>query len=51
MPFFILFLVFGLYPIIYSITLSFYKWGIAGPQEFRGLEKGLSLRSLKTTVI
>lgn len=46
LPFFALFLIFGLYPIIYSITLSFYKWGIAGPEEFRGLDNYLRLFGL-----
>jgi ABC-type sugar transport system permease subunit len=34
-PFIILFLIFGLFPILYSITISFFKWTIAGSQEFR----------------
>lgn len=38
LPFFILFVLFGLYPIVYSLTLSLYKWGISGPQEFRGFD-------------
>jgi len=35
-PFFILFLVFGLYPIAYSITMSFFNWNQSGPQRFVG---------------
>lgn len=37
-PFFILFLVFGLYPIGYSIYISFFRWGLTGPSEFVGLK-------------
>ncbi len=36
-PFFILFLVFGLYPIIYSFWLSFFKGFGFGPKSFFGL--------------
>lgn len=36
-PFFVLFLIFGLYPIGYSIYISFFKWTISGPQGFVGL--------------
>ncbi len=36
-PFFILFLVFGVFPIGYSITISLFKWTVSGPQEFRGI--------------
>ncbi|MBF9017431.1 MULTISPECIES: carbohydrate ABC transporter permease [unclassified Oceanispirochaeta] len=58
-PFIILFLVFGLFPIFYSITISFFKWTVAGPQEFRGLRNYISLltsdpffkNSLNTTFI
>ena len=30
-PFFILFLIFAVFPIGYSITMSFFKWTISGP--------------------
>ncbi len=36
-PFFILFVIFGLYPILYSVYISFFKWNIAGSQGFIGL--------------
>jgi ABC-type sugar transport system permease subunit len=36
-PFFILFAVFGVYPIGYSIVMSLYKWSMIGPQAFLGL--------------
>ncbi len=36
-PFFILFLIFGLYPIGYSIYISFFRWTISGNQGFVGL--------------
>ena len=36
-PFFVLFAVFGLYPIGYSIYISFFRWGLTGPSEFVGL--------------
>ena len=36
-PFFVLFLVFGLYPIIYSFWLSFFKGFGFGPKTFFGL--------------
>jgi len=42
-PFFILFLVFGVFPIGYSIVMSFYKWTISGPQEFRGFRNYVQL--------
>ena len=58
-PFLILFAVFGLFPILYSITISFFKWTLAGPQDFRGIQNYISLLttdpffkgSLKTTFI
>lgn len=37
MPFFILFLIFGVYPIGYSAVISFFKWGNSGPINFVGL--------------
>ncbi|MCF7939907.1 MAG: sugar ABC transporter permease, partial [Spirochaetales bacterium] len=42
-PFLILFAVFGVFPILYSITISFFKWTLAGPQEFRGIQNYISL--------
>jgi len=42
-PFIILFAVFGLFPILYSITISFFKWTVSGPQEFRGFQNYISL--------
>ena len=36
-PFFILFVIFGLYPIGYSIYISFFRWTISGNQGFVGL--------------
>ncbi|MDA3938024.1 MAG: sugar ABC transporter permease [Spirochaetia bacterium] len=36
-PFFILFMIFALFPIGYSLTMSLFKWTISGPQEFRGI--------------
>ncbi|MBI9098753.1 MAG: sugar ABC transporter permease [Spirochaetaceae bacterium] len=37
-PFIISFLVFGLYPLGYSITMSFWKWTTNGPQDFIGFK-------------
>ncbi|MBN2656562.1 MAG: sugar ABC transporter permease [Spirochaetales bacterium] len=42
-PFIISFLVFGLYPIGYSITMSFWKWTSNGPQEFVGFRNYIKL--------
>ncbi|MBN2618024.1 MAG: sugar ABC transporter permease [Spirochaetales bacterium] len=42
-PFIISFLVFGLYPMGYSITMSFWKWTAGGPQEFRGFDNFVKL--------
>lgn len=36
-PFFILFSIFGLYPILFTIYLSFFKWDALGPMTFVGL--------------
>lgn len=36
-PFLILFLVFGIYPIFYSIYISFFRWTVEGKEAFRGL--------------
>ncbi|MBD2846884.1 sugar ABC transporter permease [Paenibacillus sp. IB182496] len=35
-PFFVLFAVFGLYPILFTIYLSFYKWDALGPMRYVG---------------
>ncbi|AZK48767.1 carbohydrate ABC transporter permease [Paenibacillus lentus] len=35
-PFFILFSIFGLYPIFFTIYLSFFKWDALGPMKFVG---------------
>ncbi|NMO97391.1 carbohydrate ABC transporter permease [Paenibacillus lemnae] len=35
-PFFILFAIFGLYPILFTIYLSFYKWDALGPMKYVG---------------
>ena len=37
-PFYILFLVFGFLPVIFSVYLSFHKWKGLGPMEFVGLK-------------
>lgn len=37
-PFFILFSIFGLYPIFFTFYLSFYKWDALGPMKYVGFE-------------
>lgn len=37
-PFFLVFAVFGLYPVIYTIYLSFYKWDGLAPSVFIGIK-------------
>ena len=37
-PFYLLFLIFQLYPMIWSLVLSFYKWNGISPQTFVGLK-------------
>ncbi len=37
-PFFILFAIFGLYPIIFTIYLSFFKWDALGPMKYVGIK-------------
>ena len=38
-PFFLLFCIFGIYPILFSIVLSFQDWnGAPGAQQFVGLD-------------
>lgn len=36
-PFFIIFLVFGIYPIFFTIYLSFFKWNALSPMKYVGL--------------
>lgn len=36
-PFFIIYFIFGLYPMLYSFVLSFYKWSGSGERKFVGL--------------
>lgn len=46
-PFFILFLVFGLYPITYSIYISFFRWGLTGlNKQFIGLTNYVNLLTI-----
>ncbi|AOZ93452.1 carbohydrate ABC transporter permease [Paenibacillus crassostreae] len=37
-PFFIIFSIFGLYPIVFTIYLSFFKWDALGPMKYVGLK-------------
>ncbi|GHH77083.1 cytochrome c biogenesis protein [Streptomyces sulfonofaciens] len=37
-PFFVLFAVFGLYPVLYSLYLALQRWDGVGPKKFVGLE-------------
>ncbi len=37
-PFFLLFIVFGLFPILFSLYLSFHRWDIISPMRWVGLE-------------
>lgn len=37
-PFYVLFLIFGFFPVLFSIYLSFHKWKGLGPMEFVGLK-------------
>lgn len=58
-PFFVLFAIFGLYPIGYSIYISLFDWGMGGPTAFVGIDNytrfftvdPLFFRSLGTTFI
>lgn len=36
-PFFVLFAIFGLYPILFTLYLSFFRWDALGPMKFTGL--------------
>ncbi|WP_197089677.1 carbohydrate ABC transporter permease [Bacillus sp. SA1-12] len=38
-PFYLLFLIFGLFPILFSLYLSFHKWGGLGEMEFVGFKQ------------
>lgn len=38
-PFYLLFLIFGLFPIFFSLYLAFHKWGGLGEMEFVGLKQ------------
>ena len=42
-PFFILFLVFQLFPMIWSLVLSFTEWNGLGPKEFVGVQNYVML--------
>ncbi|MEV4317452.1 sugar ABC transporter permease [Actinocrispum sp. NPDC049592] len=37
-PFFVLFAIFGVYPVLYSLYLAFQKWDGIGPMQFVGLK-------------
>ncbi|WP_270166644.1 carbohydrate ABC transporter permease [Paenibacillus sp. SYP-B4298] len=37
-PFFLLFAIFGLYPILFTIYLSFFKWDALGPMKYVGMK-------------
>jgi lactose/L-arabinose transport system permease protein len=37
-PFYVLFLIFGVFPILYSFFLSFHEWNLIRPMEFVGLK-------------
>lgn len=57
-PFFILYGIFGIFPIIYSFFLSFHKWNGSGPMQFVGtayyrylLTDSTFLLSIKNTLI
>ena len=45
-PFFILFAIFGVYPIGYSIVMSFFRWTMAGPGDFVGIRNYVTLLSI-----
>lgn len=36
-PFFVIFLIFGVAPVVYSVYISFYKWDPLGVSEFNGI--------------
>lgn len=37
-PFYIIFAIFGLFPLVFTIVLSFYRWSMLGEREFVGIE-------------
>lgn len=37
-PFFVLFTIFGLYPILFTFYLSFFRWDALGPMKFIGMQ-------------
>jgi cellobiose transport system permease protein len=42
-PFFVIFAIFGLFPLVYTAWVSLHEWGIAGAGEFIGLENYTAL--------
>jgi cellobiose transport system permease protein len=42
-PFFVMFLIFGLAPIIYSVYIAFFNWDALGTQDFIGLDNFTAL--------
>ena len=42
-PFFILFAVFGIFPIGYSIVMSFFNWKLTGPVGFIGFQNYINV--------
>ena len=48
LPFFVVFLIFGLYPILYTLFLSFYKWDGLAPASAVGLQNFARLATDKT---
>jgi ABC-type sugar transport system permease subunit len=42
-PFFVLFAVFGVFPICYSVAMSLYNWKITGPAGFVGIQNYLNV--------
>ena len=37
-PFFVLFIIFGLFPLVSTVFMSFFKWDILGSHVFRGID-------------
>ena len=42
-PFFIIFLIFGVAPVVYSIYIAFFKWDPLGESEFNGINNFIFL--------
>ena len=42
-PFFIIFLIFGVAPVVYSIYIAFFKWDPLGESEYNGLNNFIFL--------